>query len=149
MLPTRNGPVTTVEGIGSTRNGLHPVQKCPCGLGFCLETSDTTVQTESKKPNEGNVSTQDVIFPPELQLNPEYHNRMVKFRSAKYTWYRPITLEELLNLYNKFPDAQLVSGCNTIGYLLRQGDFNSKSSSYAVPTYLNFTACKSAPRRYV
>lgn len=181
--------VTTVEGIGSTRNGLHPIQKslveshglqcgfctpgmvmtmytlfrnnpeptqdqmervlegnlcrctgyrpiveafksakekCPCGLGFCLETSDTTVQTESKKPNEGNVSTQDVIFPPELQLNPEYHNRMVKFRSANYTWYRPITLEELLNLYNKFPDAQLVSGCNTIGYLLRQGEFNSK-----------------------
>ncbi|XP_033732048.1 xanthine dehydrogenase/oxidase-like [Pecten maximus] len=184
--------VTTVEGIGSTRKGLHPIQKslveshglqcgfctpgmvmtmytlfrnnpeptqdqmervlegnlcrctgyrpivdafrtakenCPCGMGFCLEKSDKAVTAErNEKLNESpeNVTTQDVIFPPELQLNAAYHNTFLTFKSDNYTWYRPTTVEEALDLLKKFPNAPLVLGCNTVGYLLRQREITPR-----------------------
>ncbi|XP_060077182.1 xanthine dehydrogenase/oxidase-like [Ylistrum balloti] len=183
--------VTTVEGVGSTRNGLHPVQEslveshglqcgfctpgmvmtmytlfrnnpnptqqqmeralegnlcrctgyrpivdafrsakenCPCGLGLCLEESDRTEtrdQDEKSNDEPKSATTQDVIFPPELQLNSAYHTKFMTFKSSKYTWYRPTTVEEALRLLTNFPKAQFVLGCNTIGYLLRKGAMTS------------------------
>ncbi|OWF46075.1 xanthine dehydrogenase/oxidase-like isoform X2 [Mizuhopecten yessoensis] len=177
--------VTTVEGVGNSRTGLHAVQKglveaqgfqcgfctpgmvmtmytlfrnnpspsqeqmermlegnlcrctgyrpivdafveakknCPCGLGLCQQTNETSGGID-ETPREA--SSQDVIFPPELQLTETYHTEDVVFRGDRYTWYRPTTLAGILQLKADHQGAPVVMGCNSIGYLLRKGILTS------------------------
>ncbi|XP_069120937.1 xanthine dehydrogenase/oxidase-like [Argopecten irradians] len=179
--------VTTVEGIGSSRTGLHAVQKnigeshafqcgfctpgmamtmytllrnnpnptqeqmervlegnlcrctgyrsivdafvgaskdCPCGLGLCQQTAETSESVPETTPPQEQ-SSQDVIFPPELQLTDSYHTDDVVFRGDRYTWYRPTTLAGILRLKAVHQGAPVVMGCNSIGYVLRKGTLTS------------------------
>ncbi|XP_033724917.1 xanthine dehydrogenase/oxidase-like [Pecten maximus] len=174
--------VTTVEGVGSSRTGLHAVQKgivecqgfqcgfctpgmvmtmytlfrnnsnptqeqmervlegnlcrctgyrpivdsfvdakknCPCGLGLCQQTTETSGSVVESTQQEG--SSQDVIFPPELQLTESYHTGDVVFKGDRYTWYRPTTLTRMLQLKAAHQSAPVVMGCNSIGYIMRKG----------------------------
>lgn len=60
-------------------------------------------------------ATQEVIFPPELLLQPEASHRAVLFRSARTLWYRPASLAELLRLKEQYTQAKIVVGNTEIG----------------------------------
>ena len=55
-------------------------------------------------------STQEPIFPPELQLNDDYDKQFVVIQGQGVTWYRPTSLSQLLDLKSRFPHAKLVVG---------------------------------------
>ncbi|CAG9858905.1 unnamed protein product [Phyllotreta striolata] len=59
--------------------------------------------------------TQEPIFPPELKLTDKYDRQYLTFKSADVTWYRPITLQQLLDLKHKYPEAKIVVGNTEIG----------------------------------
>ncbi|KAH8273086.1 hypothetical protein KR018_000235, partial [Drosophila ironensis] len=181
--------VTTVEGIGSTRTKLHPVQErlakahgSQCG--FCtpgIVMSMYTLLRNSPKPSvraldtslQGNLCrctgyrpimegyitftkefacgmgnqccratgrdcaenahlsegeklfqrsqfqpldpSQEPIFPPELQLSCKYDCQKLVFRSDRVTWFRPTSLEKLLQLKVTYPEAKLVGGNTEVG----------------------------------
>ncbi|KAH8273140.1 hypothetical protein KR018_006412 [Drosophila ironensis] len=181
--------VTTVEGIGSTRTKLHPVQerlakahgsqcgfctpgivmsmyallrnseqpsmrdlevafqgnlcRCTgyrpilegyktftkefaCGMGDkcckvngngCGADSDSVTDDKLFERSEFQplVPSQEPIFPPELQLNEDYDSESVVFSSDRVSWYRPTSLEELLKLKAKYPNAKLVVGNTEVG----------------------------------
>ncbi|XP_051880287.1 xanthine dehydrogenase/oxidase-like [Pristis pectinata] len=58
--------------------------------------------------------TQEPIFPPELALS-EYPRRTLVFRGDRVTWIQPTTLNELLALKAKYPEARLVVGNTEVG----------------------------------
>lgn len=60
--------------------------------------------------------TQEPIFPPDLILyNDTYTNSFLIFKGKNNVWVRPQTLEELLLIKNKFPEAKIVVGNTEIG----------------------------------
>ncbi|ELU12941.1 hypothetical protein CAPTEDRAFT_198744 [Capitella teleta] len=184
--------VTTVEGIGSTRSKLHPVQerlarlhgsqcgfctpgiimsmyallrnhpvpsaqlmeeafegnlcrctgyrpildgfktftkldikflqefKCPMGENCCKNNAKTAAEEnpavqveEAFAPYE---PSQEPIFPPELQLeSAKFTSRSLFFSSDRVKWFRPVTLQALLELRQKYPQSKLVIGNTEIG----------------------------------
>nr|XP_022900114.1 xanthine dehydrogenase [Onthophagus taurus] len=192
--------VTTVEGIGSTRSRLHPVQEriakahgSQCG--FCtpgIVMSMYTLLRNSPKPNfkelevafQGNLcrctgyrpilegyktfledwevlqngnkipngnglkngdacgmgkdccklkspgdeeilfdksefvpydSSQEPIFPPELKVNDVYDKQELFFKGKNVEWHRPKSLNSLLELKEKYPDAKIIVGNTEVG----------------------------------
>uniref|UniRef100_A0A4W6FUF9 Xanthine dehydrogenase/oxidase n=1 Tax=Lates calcarifer TaxID=8187 RepID=A0A4W6FUF9_LATCA len=60
--------------------------------------------------------TQEVIFPPELMsLSKGQRSRSLCFRGDRATWLQPDTLEEILRLKWKHPDARVVVGNTEVG----------------------------------
>ncbi|XP_037955545.1 xanthine dehydrogenase-like [Teleopsis dalmanni] len=59
--------------------------------------------------------SQEPIFPPELQLNTEFDSNSIVFKSPRVTWYRPVELEELLQIKAQNPNAKLVVGNTEVG----------------------------------
>ncbi|VDI71478.1 glycine amidinotransferase [Mytilus galloprovincialis] len=183
--------VTTVEGVGGTEKGLHPVQRslvdshglqcgfctpgmvmtmytlfhnvpqptadqmeralegnlcrctgyrpiidafkqaskaCPCGLGLCQQSDSTDSSIETRTVTEQNRDpSQSFIFPPELQVKEEYRKSSVVFTKGDYSWYRPGSLSDLLQIKQQHPDACLLMGCTSVGFLLRTGQMKSKT----------------------
>uniref|UniRef100_A0A8C2MDQ1 aldehyde oxidase n=1 Tax=Cricetulus griseus TaxID=10029 RepID=A0A8C2MDQ1_CRIGR len=194
--------VTTVEGVGSIKTRLHPVQEriakshgtqcgfctpgmvmsmytllrnhpqpseeqlmealggnlCRCtgyrpilesGRTFCMERSDCQQKGTGKccldQKEDGSLGvksdictelfskeefqpldpTQELIFPPELLRmaeNPE--KQTLTFYGERITWISPGTLQDLLALKAKYPEAPLVSGNTSLGPAMRsQGHF--------------------------
>ncbi|XP_041351103.1 xanthine dehydrogenase/oxidase-like [Gigantopelta aegis] len=184
--------VTTVEGIGSTKTRLHPVQQqlanahgtqcgfctpgivmsmytllrnnprptqkemesyfdgnlcrctgyrpilqgfksfikdaCPMGANCCQNKS---VCNEVKNCENGLLNgevngtcndnhllydpSQEPIFPPELKLNAHIYNTPLKFCNSQSTWFRPTSLNELLELKKLYPSARLIVGNTELG----------------------------------
>ncbi|RMX48187.1 hypothetical protein pdam_00015397 [Pocillopora damicornis] len=176
--------VTTVEGIGSTKTVLHPVQEriakshgSQCG--FCtpgivmsmytlLRNNPLPSYKEMESAFEGNLCrctgyrpivegfktftkestsglvkpeeftpydpTQDAIFPPELMLPDAIKPRRLYIKGDLVTWIRPTTLEELLELRAKYPQAKLVIGNTEIGI-----EMKFKNQNYPIliaPTHI-------------
>ncbi|XP_013387039.1 xanthine dehydrogenase/oxidase [Lingula anatina] len=181
--------VTTVEGIGSTKTRLHPVQEIIAKshgtqCGFCtpgMVMSMYTLLRNKPKPTEeevehvfqGNLcrctgyrpildgfktfsrdvsclmgdqccknqptaiepaldcaesrdyvpfdSTQEPIFPPELKLANSLESKLLTFVGERITWFRPVCLEELLELKYKYHDARLVIGSTSLALDLKDG----------------------------
>ncbi|XP_041351962.1 xanthine dehydrogenase/oxidase-like [Gigantopelta aegis] len=184
--------VTTVEGVGSTKTKVHPVQErivkahgTQCG--FCtpgivmsmytllrneplpsLEQLSTTFdgnlcrctgyrpildgyktftkeycemggkcrKIKRRKPsyrpsicNQSIGDIEDLVpydpadepkFPLDLKVNHEkYHKTSLTFRTDHVTWFRPTTLDELLDLKSTFPQARLVNGNTEIAIEMR------------------------------
>ena len=61
-----------------------------------------------------------------LQLSGEYDSASLVFRSARTTWYRPTTLDELLELKQQHPDARLVVGNTEVGQCRYRGRGDGK-----------------------
>ncbi|OCT63833.1 hypothetical protein XELAEV_18044930mg [Xenopus laevis] len=59
--------------------------------------------------------TQDLIFPPELMMMFNSQKKMHVFLGERIKWYSPSTLDELLELKTKFPNAPLVAGNTALG----------------------------------
>ncbi|XP_013414652.1 xanthine dehydrogenase/oxidase-like [Lingula anatina] len=83
---------------------------CQRGEGCCKQNSE--VNTECSTPGESAIlePTQELIFPPELKLNTSFSFETVKFQGERLTWYRPVTLTELLELKTAYPAARIVVG---------------------------------------
>ncbi|XP_015274534.1 PREDICTED: aldehyde oxidase 2-like [Gekko japonicus] len=70
-------------------------------------------QPEEFEPHD---PTQDYIFPPELmRMSEENKERTLVFYGKRTTWISPVTLQELLGLKTKYPNAPLVVGNTSIG----------------------------------
>ena len=50
-----------------------------------------------------------------FQLDSSYDSSYLVFRSPRLTWFRPTTLQELLNLKAQYPDAKIVTGNTEVG----------------------------------
>ncbi|XP_029303135.1 LOW QUALITY PROTEIN: aldehyde oxidase 1-like [Cottoperca gobio] len=183
--------VTTVEGIGSTKTRIHPVQEriakahgsqcgfctpgmvmsmytllrntpqpaleditqhlagnlCRCtgyrpivdgcrtfcqeancckakGAGdCCLNGAEDTDEPEQEKPQLFHEEeflpldpTQELIFPPELILMSETANpQTLTFHGERMSWVSPASLQELVQLKSRNPEAPLVMGNTNIG----------------------------------
>ncbi|XP_071486970.1 xanthine dehydrogenase/oxidase-like [Diadema antillarum] len=66
--------------------------------------------------------SQDIIFPPELMLASSDMQKSLVFRGERVTWYRPVSLQEVLELKTKFPDVRLVAGNTEIGIEMKFGN---------------------------
>ncbi|XP_051010483.1 aldehyde oxidase 2 [Acomys russatus] len=172
--------VTTVEGVGSIKSRLHPVQEriakshgTQCG--FCtpgMVMSMYALLRNHPQPSEGQLMealggnlcrctgyrpilesgktfctictelfakdefqpldpTQELIFPPELLRmaeNPE--KQTLTFYGKRITWISPGTLQDLLVLKSKYPEAPLISGNTSLGPAM-------KSQGHAYPILLS------------
>uniref|UniRef100_A0A670I5Z3 FAD-binding PCMH-type domain-containing protein n=1 Tax=Podarcis muralis TaxID=64176 RepID=A0A670I5Z3_PODMU len=134
--------VTTVEGVGTTKTKLHPIQerlaKCHGSqCGFCtpgMVMSMYSLLRNNPEPTMDQITaclckperfhpidpTQDYIFPPELmRLAEESKGKTLVFNGERTTWISPVSLQELVNLKANYPDAPLVVGNTSVGiYLL-------------------------------
>ncbi|XP_039283580.1 xanthine dehydrogenase [Nilaparvata lugens] len=59
--------------------------------------------------------SQEPIFPPELQIERKYDSQYLVIPGSRATWYRPTSLQELLLLKNKFPQAKIINGNTEVG----------------------------------
>ena len=50
-----------------------------------------------------------------LQLNSEYQSHSVLFKQGDTTWFRPVTLDDLLDLKKRFPNCEMVAGHTDVG----------------------------------
>lgn len=161
--------ITTVEGIGSTRSKLHPVQEriakshgvqcgfctpgmvmsmyalirskpkitmddleialkgnlCRCtgyrpiidGYRTFCAMGDDCCRNKPKESDEFSPynPSQEPIFPPELKLSNVLDEQSLIFKNSKVTWFRPVTLRELLELRKKIPKVKLLNGNTEIG----------------------------------
>ncbi|KAH8402571.1 hypothetical protein KR215_001703 [Drosophila sulfurigaster] len=83
-----------------------------CGAGNEAETDDKLFERSEFQPFD---PSQEPIFPPELQLNKSYDEESLNFHSDRVSWYRPTTLQELLQLKSQYPAAKLIVGNTEVG----------------------------------
>ena len=50
-----------------------------------------------------------------LQTSDKLDSSLVKFQTARVTWYRPTSLDQMLDLMQQHPDARLIVGGTKIG----------------------------------
>ncbi|KAG4068524.1 hypothetical protein HA402_004865 [Bradysia odoriphaga] len=198
--------VTTVEGIGSTRTRLHPVQeriakahgsqcgfctpgivmsmyallrdnpvpnmndlevtfqgnlcRCTgyrpiiegyktftqefldagCGMGDkCCKVNGNScgaeIDTKLFEPSEFTPfdSTQEPIFPPELRLSNQHDLQELRFVNDRgVTWFRPVTLQQLLQFKNDHPDSKIVVGNTEVGVETKFKKFDYKFQVHPV-----------------
>ncbi|XP_015749134.1 PREDICTED: xanthine dehydrogenase-like, partial [Acropora digitifera] len=126
--------VTTVEGIGSTKTALHPVQEriakshgSQCG--FCtpgivmsmyalLRNNPLPTQKEMESAFEGNLCRCTGYRPilegfktfTKVTLPDSGKPKSLYVKGDLVTWIRPASLDELLELKMRHPKAKLVIG---------------------------------------
>lgn len=76
------------------------------------EQSEILFDSSEFKPYD---PSQEPIFPPELQVSDCLDCQFLVFKGPRVTWYRPTTLEQLINLKSKYLSAKLVNGNTEIG----------------------------------
>ncbi|XP_071785351.1 xanthine dehydrogenase/oxidase-like [Asterias amurensis] len=115
----------TKEGCcGGSRDG-----KC------CLDKGAEGVSTELFDPSEFQPyhPSQEVIFPPELKIMLDKEVSIMKtFKGDQVTWFRPITLQEVLALKEIHPNASMVVGNTEVGI-----EVKFKNRTYPVLIDLN------------
>jgi xanthine dehydrogenase iron-sulfur cluster and FAD-binding subunit A len=50
-----------------------------------------------------------------FQLNDKYDKDSLVFHGQTVTWHRPVTLDQLLHLKSKYPEAKIVVGNTEVG----------------------------------
>ncbi|XP_046388161.1 xanthine dehydrogenase [Ischnura elegans] len=126
-LPALNG--TTSNGCGNDlangcckSNGQANVNGCcktngavnGCCNGGQMAPGDVEILFDSSsfKPYD---SSQEPIFPPELQLSPVLDQQYLLVKGPRVSWYRPTTLEQLLLLKRNHPQARIIVGNTEVG----------------------------------
>ncbi|XP_015600760.1 xanthine dehydrogenase [Cephus cinctus] len=94
----------------------NEVKTCAMGDACCKKafTSEPTEVFNSKefRPYD---STQEPIFPPKLKISSKLDEQCLVFNGKKVTWYRPVTLKELLVLKKKYHSAKIIVGNTEVG----------------------------------
>ncbi|XP_067841272.1 xanthine dehydrogenase/oxidase-like [Heptranchias perlo] len=83
--------------------------------GCCKEQSQISPRLFEPSEFKPLDPTQEPIFPPELMLLRDSPQKMLLFKGERVTWIQPTTLDELLNLKAKYPEARLVVGNTEVG----------------------------------
>lgn len=125
-----NGPVLNDKGCGvngkccqqGSNGSIQNNNGCGRINGKCCQQNgmDTSDNKEIQKLFDESEflpydASQEPIFPPELQLSDEFDVKSLKFVGERATWYRPVTLSELLELKQQYPDARIVNGNTEVG----------------------------------
>ena len=74
--------------------------------------------------------SQEPIFPPELQLKDHFDTEFLQFSNGSVTWFRPTSLDHLLELKKQHPEAKIVVGNTELGV-----EVKFKHCTY--PVYIN------------
>ncbi|XP_020244475.1 xanthine dehydrogenase-like isoform X1 [Asparagus officinalis] len=93
---------------------ICPSSGKPCSCG------GETINNIRVKYNETDgslYSEKELIFPPELILRDDISLNLQGFSGIR--WYRPLSLQEVLNLKSQYPDAKLVVGNTEVGIEMR------------------------------
>ncbi|XP_078068351.1 xanthine dehydrogenase/oxidase [Mustelus asterias] len=85
---------------------------CCKGQSGAAQLSPRLFEASEFKPLD---PTQEPIFPPELLLPHESPQRTLSFKGDRVTWIQPTTLNELLTLKGRYPEARLVVGNTEVG----------------------------------
>ncbi|PIO38487.1 hypothetical protein AB205_0077270 [Aquarana catesbeiana] len=88
--------------------------------GCCMdkkEENETKISSALFDPSEFRPldPTQELIFPPELLLLKNSPRRQLCFKGEDVMWLQPSSLDELLNLKARYPEAKLVVGNTEVG----------------------------------
>lgn len=70
----------------------------------------------------------ELIFPPVLQ---KHHFKALAFGNKRKRWYRPVTLQQLLEIKNALPSAKIIGGCTET-----QIEIKFKAMQYSVSVYV-------------
>ncbi|XP_077292706.1 xanthine dehydrogenase-like isoform X2 [Arctopsyche grandis] len=120
--PIIEGYKTFIEDWESNRTQNNS-NACGMGEKCCKVTgSGCTEKLDDKPGNTFNAKdfipydpSQEPIFPPELALTSKYNEERLVFKGANVTWYRPTSLNELLQLKNEHKNAKIVTGNTEVG----------------------------------
>ncbi|XP_063923155.1 xanthine dehydrogenase-like [Zophobas morio] len=121
--PIMEGYKTFTEEWELIQNGnrLNGEQGNGCAMGdkCCKFQNGTTKDPEEVLFNRNEFtpydSSQEPIFPPELKISDQYDKQYLVIKGKTVTWFRPVNLEQLLQLKKQFPDAKLVVGNTEVG----------------------------------
>ena len=80
----------------------------------CMQSGASERSLSFDQPEAYNID-REPIFPPELQLRSNLDEEFLFFKGENMCWYRPTTMDELLSLKNKYPNAKLVVGNTELG----------------------------------
>ncbi|KAF3824243.1 hypothetical protein GH733_008528 [Mirounga leonina] len=134
--------VTTVEGIGSTKTRIHPVQ----GINELPEyeeinkTSPKLFSEEEFLPLD---PTQELIFPPELMIMAEKKPQRTRiFSGDRMTWISPTTLTALLEAKFNYPQAPVVMGNTSVDGIEELNFANCSHNELTLGAGLSLTQVK-------
>lgn len=102
----------------------------PAGGGCCMDKMKDDQPIKRFTPPgfiEYNPETQ-LIFPPQLK---KHEMRPLAFGSKKKTWYRPVTLDQLLQIKSVYPQAKIIGGSSET-----QIEIKFKAIQYPVSVYV-------------
>ena len=103
------------NGNGITNGGTNGV--CAMGDQCCKmknwdDTTDVLFERSEFSPVD---PSQEPIFPPELKLSDKLDEENLHIKGKRVEWYRPSTLDKVLELKQKFPNSKIVVGNTEIG----------------------------------
>ncbi|KAK7505492.1 hypothetical protein BaRGS_00003237 [Batillaria attramentaria] len=121
--------VTTVEGIGSLRTRLHPVQKRLAAAhgsqcGFCTPGFVMSMYTLLRNNPTPSLDDLETVFDGNLCRCTGYRPIIEGYRpftkgfcekGENFTWYRPSSLSELLDIKKRHPDCKIIIGNTELG----------------------------------
>lgn len=120
-----NGPNGATNGGGCCmQNGNGPANG-----GCCMDKKDDQPIKRFTPPGfiEYNPET-ELIFPPQLK---KYELRPLAFGNKRKKWYRPVTLDQLLQIKNVYPQAKIIGGSTET-----QIEISLKALQYPVSVYV-------------
>ncbi|KAK2707466.1 xanthine dehydrogenase/oxidase-like isoform X2 [Artemia franciscana] len=68
--------------------------------------------------------SQDLIFPPELAVDSSLDLQNIQITGKRVTWYRPSSMESLILLKDRMPEAKIVCGNTEVGLEMKHRHMN-------------------------
>lgn len=124
-------PRDAATNCAPVKKGCGRADCCQLGGGEKKESTESTASTPSFprfdfKPYQ---PATELIFPPGLR---KHALKPLKFGSDLRNWYRPVTLEQVVELKRAIPDAKLVGGSSEVAI-----EVGIKGSHYPACVYIS------------